>query len=505
MVSIGVLQTLLLIFGSLILFCFSKKIVIPKKWPLIGMLPIVLLQAYRIYDLCTKVLAREKGTFQFQGPWFSNMNMLITADPANIRYVLNSNVANFPKGEEFKEILEVFGDGIFSADSDSWTSQRKVAQELITDRSFYQYFIKSTQEKIDTGLIPVLDHVANQELVLDLQDVLQRFSFDATCIVVAGYDPKCLSIEFPEVEFSRAVDNALEATLYRHILPKSIWKLQRWLGIGVENKFSKAQETLDRILSDIIAAKDKDMKQGTGLKDGHGIDLLTSYMSTESTSIGTKLDYKFLGDVILNFLMAGRDTIASTMTWFFWLVSENPQVETKIIEELRSILPSKESDKMQLFKIEDLKKLVYLHGSICEALRLYPPVPFNHKSSVREDTLPSGHFVCPKMKVIPCVYAMGRMSSIWGDDCLEFKPERWISQVGEIKHEPSYKFAVFGAGPRICLGKEVALVQMKAIAASVVYNYHVQVVQGHNVVPSLSIILRMKHGLKVRISRRWMA
>ncbi|RVX21614.1 Noroxomaritidine synthase [Vitis vinifera] len=117
--------------------------------------------------------------------------------------------------------------------------------------------------------------------------------------------------------------------------------------------------------------------------------------------------------------------------------------------------------------------------------------------------LPSGHRVDPKMKILFSLYAMGRMTSIWGTDSVEFKPERWISERGRIKHEPSYKFFAFNAGPRTCLGKEVAFTQMKAVAATIIHNYHVQVVEGHHVAPNVSIILYMKHGLMVRVSKRW--
>ncbi|KAF5752788.1 cytochrome P450 family protein [Tripterygium wilfordii] len=98
---------------------------------------------------------------------------------------------------------------------------------------------------------------------------------------------------------------------------------------------------------------------------------------------------------------------------------------------------------------------------------------------------------------------MGRMSSIWGEDCLDFKPERWILERGGVKHEPSYKFMAFNAGPRTCLGKEVAFTQMKLVAAAMVYNYDIEVVEAHTVTPATSIILHMKQGLKVKVSKRW--
>ncbi|KAI7749601.1 hypothetical protein M8C21_001480 [Ambrosia artemisiifolia] len=95
------------------------------------------------------------------------------------------------------------------------------------------------------------------------------------------------------------------------------------------------------------------------------------------------------------------------------------------------------------------------------------------------------------------------METIWGQDSCEFKPERWITEKNMIRHEPSYKFMSFNAGPRTCIGRQVAFTQMKAIGATILYNYNFEMVKDHVVAPNVSIILYMKHGLKVRVTSRW--
>lgn len=119
------------------------------------------------------------------------------------------------------------------------------------------------------------------------------------------------------------------------------------------------------------------------------------------------------------------------------------------------------------------------------------------------DILPSGHHVHPKLRVMFPFYSMERMVNVWGKDCLEYKPERWISNDGSIKHVPPHKFVSFNAGPRTCLGKNVAYSQLKAVAAALIHNYSFQLLEGQIVTPSLSIILHMKHGLKVTVKNRW--
>lgn len=100
------------------------------------------------------------------------------------------------------------------------------------------------------------------------------------------------------------------------------------------------------------------------------------------------------------------------------------------------------------------------------------------------------------------LYTVGRTEKLWGKDCKEFKPERWITPRGGIKHEPSYKFPAFNVGPRTCLGKEMSFIQMKMVAASIVYHYRVELVEGHSVTPIDSLMLHARNGLVVRLSKR---
>jgi cytochrome P450 len=85
---------------------------------------------------------------------------------------------------------------------------------------------------------------------------------------------------------------------------------------------------------------------------------------------------------------------------------------------------------------------------------------------------------------------------------MEFKPERWVSERGNTIHVPSYKFIAFNTGPRSCLGKDLSFIQMKMVAATLLQNFHIKVVEGHPVTPKLSFVLHMKHGLEVKVTKR---
>ncbi|CAO2840568.1 unnamed protein product [Amaranthus hypochondriacus] len=161
----------------------------------------------------------------------------------------------------------------------------------------------------------------------------------------------------------------------------------------------------------------------------------------------------------------------------------------------------KEHDDWFLKNFKELSdKLVYLHAALCEALRLYPSVIFNIKTPVQSDILPSGHQVNQNTQIIFNMYSMGRMKLIWGDDCSEFNPERWISKRGTINHEPSHKFSVFGSGPRACIGKQMAFAQMKIVAVVIIRDYYIEALEKQHK-PFISLISHIKDGLKVKVFR----
>ncbi|GLT33204.1 hypothetical protein SLA2020_078090 [Shorea laevis] len=465
-----------------------------RIWPVVGMLPGVLHNIGRLHDFSTEVLERGKGTLQFRGPWFSNLNFVVTSDSRNVQHILRKKFENFQRGPEFREIFEVLGDGIFNSDGDLWKTQQKALHSLIKNTKFELAVQRILSQKLQRGLIPILESCS----VLDMQDVFHRLTFDIICLLVFGFDPNCLSIEFPNVSCEKAYDVMEEAVLHRHIVPTGFWKLQRLLQVGEENKLRRAWETFDKFLYEQILLKHEKLSTKNAEKEEE-FDLLTAFMFGES---GEKSS-RFLRDTAFSLLAAGRDTVASALVWLLWLVATHPSVEEKILEEIKvNNMQANEDSKWKTYSVKEISKLVYLHGAVSEALRLYPPVPFEHRASVQPDILPTGHSVDRNTKIILSLYSMGRSKEIWGEDCLEFKPERWISEQGGVVHIPSYKFMPFLTGPRTCLGKDTAFYQIKTVAVAVIRNYHVKVLENHPVTPSPSIILKMKHGLLVRLSKR---
>ncbi|KAI3696030.1 hypothetical protein L1987_79039 [Smallanthus sonchifolius] len=441
---------------------------IPTNWPVIGAIAAVVFNVHRLLEYATDVLALTGGTFMLKGPWLAKMDMLLTSSPADIHYILSKNFRNYPKGDKFREIFDILGEGVSNIDGSIWKFHRRTLMHLLNHPSFLSLVKMIVWNKVEKGLLPVLDKFSTQGAEVDLQDIFQRFAFDIICESVFDYDAQSMSLDLPYIPCDKALSHAEEAIFCRHIMPEILWKLLRVLRIGSEKKLRDARKDIDQFVYKRIAEKEKDLcNMNYELKD-EKFNFLTSLMREYSLLV-------------------------------YYLVAKNPIAEEKIREELVTQLNKEMGWKCNDLRAIELSNLVYLHGGLCEALRLYPAVPFQHNAPVQPDMLPSGYQVDRNTSLILCFYVMGRMESVWGKDCLKFKPERWFATGGGIEHQPSYKFHAFNAGPRTCLGKQMSFTQMKIVAATIIYHYHVELVKGHPILPSNSVILEIKNGLKVRL------
>ncbi|RYR66585.1 hypothetical protein Ahy_A03g012607 isoform D [Arachis hypogaea] len=277
------------------------------------------------------------------------------------------------------------------------------------------------------------------------------------------------------------------------------------LGLGLEVSLSRSLKNIDQYLSEIINTRKTELlnKQQEGTAGTLHDDLLSRFMKKKES-----YSDQFLQHVALNFILAGRDTSSVALSWFFWLCTLNPRVEEKILLELCTVLmetrgmdTSKWVEEPLVF--EEVDRLLYLKAALSETLRLYPSVPEDSKHVVNDDILPDGTFVPSGSMVTYSIYSVGRMKFIWGEDCMEFKPERWLSEDGtKFEVQDSYRFVSFNAGPRICLGKDLAYLQMKSIAAAVLLRHRLMVAPGHRVEQKMSLTLFMKYGLKVNVLPR---
>lgn len=481
----------------------------PIEWPIIGMLPSLFIHLILndTYDWLSRTLNKCGGTFVFRGP-NDNWSAVITSDPANVEYILKTKFSSFPKGPIFRRAFRDFlGDGILNADGHFWALQRKTAVSEFNSSTSLSHAIESLQESVTGRLIPILDAACSSCRIIDLQDVFMRFTFDNICNRAFGVEPFCLSPSLPAVPFAKAIEVAAEATALRFVTPKFSRRFMRRLGLGIDVKLQDALKTIDEFLMDIISSRRKQFISAAGSDDKVPDDLLSVFMRCRDEHGTFLYSEKSLRDVCLNFIFAGRDTTSVALSWFFWLLLQHPHVEDKIVEEIYSILEARKqlegnNDPVVCFSKEELKQMHYLHACLSEALRLYPPLPIDRKQVSEDVVLPDGTAVKKGTVIFYIIYAMGRMESIWGRDCMDFKPERWLNK-GDFPGHSAPKFSVFNGGPRVCLGKDFAYLQMKYVAASVLYCFKVRAADSIESVKSkLGVTLYMKGGFKVTLQAR---
>jgi len=375
-----------------------------------------------------------------------------TIDPAVVKHILKNNFENYPKGKLLRDRLtDLLGDGIFNVDGDLWHTQRKTSSKMFTANKFKNH-IWRVVEKNSAKVVKVLRSAGGGKQ--DIFKLLNRFTLDS--IGEIGFGSDIGSLENADSPFLKSFDTAQQVVFLRFFVPA--WQLMRLLGIGTES----GAETHFKLLRDYSMEIVQSLKSSL---DSQASDSFVGLFIQGAKESGQPVDDVYMRDLVLNFLIAGRDTTAQGMSWCFFEIMQHPEVERQIVEEIHSVCGAEE------LTYEQLNKLEYLQAVISESLRLHPSVPVDMKQVLADDVLPNGTFVPKGSSVWYTAYGMARSKKIWGEDAAVFRPARWL----EMKQPPDpYSYPVFHAGPRECLGKRLAQVEMKALLATVLRDFHLR-------------------------------
>ncbi|RCV35033.1 hypothetical protein SETIT_7G206500v2 [Setaria italica] len=447
-------------------------------------------------------LARRHRTFRMLTP---TSNYIYTVEPGNIEYILKTNLANYGKGSALHELAEdLLGDGIFNVDGAKWRHQRKVASHEFSTRVLRDYssaVFGDTAAEL-AGIVAAAARGAGERL--DISDLLMRSTLDSIFKVGFGVSLGVLSGSSEEgVAFARAFDNASEQVLHRFLDP--FWKAKRLLNFSSEAAMKRWLRTINAFIYAVIDRKIEQMgrdQQEFAKKE----DILSRFLLERERDPGC-FDNKYIRDIILNFVIAGRDTTAGTLSWFLYVLCRNQAIQDRIAEEVRAAATGGRdvgAQELVACLTEDaIGKMHYLHAALTETLRLYPAVPVDVKCCFSDDTLPDGYAVNKGDMVNYQPFPMGRMEFLWGADAEEFRPERWLDGDGVFVTESPFKFTAFQAGPRVCLGKEFAYRQMKIFVAVLLSMYRFEMWDADATVGYRAMLtLKMDRPLYVRASLR---
>eukprot|EP01018_Ginkgo_biloba_P016139 Gb_31690 [translate_table: standard] len=454
---------LALVYASLWFISFLRRCrSCPLYSPVVGTILNHIANFERLHDYHTDHAERYR-TFRVVYPTFS---YVFTTDPANVEHILKTNFSNYVKGKFNYDIMkDLLGDGIFTVDGDKWFQQRKLAS-LEFSTKVVREFGSVVSRNSAMEVANILAEAARTKQRVEMQDLFMKSSLDAICKMAFGVDINSISSSNsgPEASFAKAFDTS-NAMLFRRYMD-GLWKLKRFLNIGAEATMRKNIKILNDFVYKVIQSRRQEMISAE--KENVKPDILSRYI-TLSGKETENLSDKYLRDVILNFIIAGKDTTALTLSWFMYMLCKHPDIQEKIAQETKSSVEETESmnDFAQNLTQEVLDKMHYLHATLSETLRLYPAVPVDGKCVVSDDILPDGFKVQGGDFVNYVPYSMGRMTYLWGSDAKEFKPERWLHN-GIFQPQSPFKFTAFQAGARICLGKDIAYMHMKIVAAVLV-------------------------------------
>ncbi|KAH7446258.1 hypothetical protein KP509_01G048000, partial [Ceratopteris richardii] len=441
----------------------------PRTWPLFGAQWEAMANMHQMHCWFQSFFTSSHRTVTLRT--FAGRIMYLTVDPVNVHYILKDKFQNYPKGERVHSVLHDFmGDGIFNSDGKIWRKHRKIASFEFSNRKLKQMSL-TTFRRDALRLLHLLHTFATSRHSVDLQDLFMRMTMDSLCKLLFGMDGQNLETRLPEDPFGKAFDNVNDIIITRLVNP--FWKIQRALNILISNIIEKRKENMS------VQVRSNAQKAD---------DWLSRFMQYNEADYQKTYNERELRDFIVNFMVAGRDTTAIALSWFIYCICKHPRVAEKIRRETAELLSLENDHNMEVEEMankldyECLARMNYLHAALSETLRLYPPVPRRGQISY-----------------VP--YSMGRMEFLWGPDALEYKPKRWLKD-GASQPESPFKFTAFQAGPRMCLGKDYAYVQMKMTTSLLLHFFRFDLVDNGDVNYRVMMSMPIAGGLNVHVSRR---
>ncbi|KAF7012977.1 hypothetical protein CFC21_027114 [Triticum aestivum] len=434
----------------------NPALVLPTNWPILHMFPSFLANIHNLHKYLTLVLAGSGHNFRAHGPPGTGLRFFVTCDPTNVRHIFTTNYTNFPKGAEFADIFDIVGGSLLTIDGEPSREQRAKVKGALSNP-----WMAATM---------------------------------ASC---------CCDKDMLPMDAAVALDTFMEVGFSLLMTPSSCWKLMRWLNIGPERKLKVARIVLLEFAAEMMERRKMNPCFVGNEDEQEDGDILSSFLNDPDYA-----DDDLLRAMIIAYMFAARDTVGTTVTWIFYNLAQNPNIVSNIRKELSPIASRKAAvgvDAMSIFEPEETRSLVYLKAVLYETLRLYPAAPLECKTVIADDIMPSGHEVHAGDTIIISIHSMGRMEGVWGEDCLHYKPDRWLSVGGNnMRYVPSHKFLAFNSGPRMCLGKDIAIMQMKTVIASTLWNLDVEVMEGQTIQPKQACIQQMKNVLIVKLKKREM-
>ena len=402
-------------------------------------------------------------------------NTLFLTDPDLVQQVLVDDSDSFIKAEPMRRSLEpALGRGILTAEGARWRLQRRVAAPVFRPahvNTFLPAMIKAARDMRDAwAALP-------EGAPLEITHEMMRVTFD---IILETMLSGRGDTDVAKAEIS--IRDFLDSTSWQVTL--SALGAPSWTPFPGKAKSDRGGDYLRKITTERIAERRR-----TGERRD---DLLSLMLDAKDPETGEVLSDIEIRDNIITFIGAGHETTALALTWTFFLLARHPAIEQRVLAEIEQVTGGAQLEAHQV------AELTYTRQVIQESMRVYPPVAMVVRQSTRDLTI-GGVAVTPRDNVFVPIYAIHHSDRLWPNPDM-FDPDRFAPEQVKARHRWSY--LPFGAGPRICIGMQFALLEAAAILGTLLPAAHLSAAPGFKPTPKLRVTMRPAEGMPMRVEHR---
>lgn len=391
-------------------------------------------------------------------------NRFLVNNPSAIQKVLQTNFNNYTKvGTNYERLQIALGYGLLTNSGELWAQRRHDLQPML----YYKNLARFT-DYINTTI--------ETELNAWEKTVFPYFNLANACLVLVAKISAAVLFGIDITKQAQLAVNLVHTS--NSFVAKSL-SVSRWFPSLGNLRFRIAQKKLNYLLLNAIAHQRIPQI---------GEPLMHSVISDyEQQKISTD---ELLGEV-KNFFIAGHETTGNAIAWTIYCLLQNPSVLEKLLKEIFSVTNNRP------VTFVNLTELQYEEMVLDEAMRLYPPIWIIERCALADDELEN--YKIPKNSIVVISpYTIQRDPRYWQDP-EKFFPERFLPQ--HSKNRPKHAFIPFGAGPRTCIGKLLAMMFSKMILTRVLQRFEIKLAQ-QDVKTEALVTLRPKRGLWVTMKSK---
>jgi cytochrome P450 len=389
-----------------------------------------------------------------------------------IKHILQDNHTNYNKDTfQYNALATITGRGLLTNDGDSWLRQRRLAQPAFHRQrlaGFAAMMVASTQRILEQW-----EKSSREGIPIDVDAEMMRLALE-----IVGKALFSIDLSREAGTLTSAVLSALDHIMLR---ARTLVVPPDYVPTPQNLSFRAALATLDHAVEEIIATRQNNA-------DAHQ-DLLAMLMKSNDADTRKSMTPRQLRDEIITLLIAGHETVASSLTWTWYLLSKHPAVRQRLHSDLTTMLGGRSP------LAEDLESLNYLRATINEALRLYPPAWIITRKAIDGDEV-SGFPISPGTLIILSPYTIHRHPGYWQQP-EGFDPERFM--IEPTLKPPRYAYIPFGGGPRLCIGNEFALMESALVMAVIIPRFRLDLLPGREIRVEPLVTLRPHSGLWMNV------